>query len=442
MPDLYQYQREGATFLAGRQAGLLCDEMGLGKTPQAIVACDLVNAKSILVLCPAVARGNWKREFERFQTLDRQIHVIASATDAQKPIVDGVVICSYDLAAKAVVRDQLLTRFNDVLVLDEVHYLKGRKTARTKSVFGPECGGIGGLAGVSARVFALTGTPAPNNPAELWPIMRALFPEAITRGGKTMSYWSFVRRYCEVQETPFGVKIVGGKNLAELKAALSTVAIRRLKKDVLPDLPPIRFETVTLTSTKSMAALIKLEEGKEGAAVKKALQDGADLKNVAVASAKLRRLTGILKSELVVDLLKNDLENGMDKVVVFAYHQDVIQRLAEGLEDFGVVRLYGGTYPDSRSKVIDKFQNDPTTRVFVGQITAAGTAITLTAASNVLFAESSWTPADNAQAAMRVHRIGQNNSVLIRFATLSGSLDEAITETVKRKTEVLAQLFD
>lgn len=443
MVDLYQFQRTGATFLANRDKALLGDEMGLGKTPQAILACDMIGAGSVLVICPAVARDNWAREFARFQQIKRPILVIANSTGTQTPVKGGVLVCSYDLASREKVNLVLHAALYDVLILDEVHYLKCRRTTRTKTVFGAGCDGIGGLTGLASRVYALTGTPTPNNHAELWPILNALFPGAITNGkGHCMDYWSFIRRYCECENTDFGVKVTGGKNTDELRSRLRPYMLRRLKKAVLPDLPQIRFETVTLKASGGMAALIRMEKGPEGDAVRAALAADQDLKTVAVNLAKLRRITGMLKTEPLIDLVIGDLIGGMDKIVIFAHHMDVIQALAVGLSEFGVVVIHGSIQSKARADAIDRFQYDPRIRVFIGQITAAGTAITLTAASNVLFAESSWTPADNAQAAMRVHRIGQKDSVLIRFATLAGSLDEAITETVRRKTAVLAQLFD
>ena len=438
---LYPYQVEGAHFMADRVAAYLGDEMGLGKSAQAIAACDLVRAKSVLALCPAVALTNWMREFRRFQTTHRRVVGISSGSDARA--TEGVTICSYDLAARQEVHAILMQLRPDVLILDEAHYLKGRKTHRTQAVFGPECDRMGGLAEGAKRVFALSGTPAPNNPAELWPLMRALFPKSITRDGNIMDYWTFLRRFCIWREGMHGTRITGGRNLAELRARLAPHLLRRRKTEVLKDLPPIRFETVTLHPQGPLLDLWQAEDGPEGDELKKLLeQDDADLAEAAVHVAKLRRLTGLAKVASVVELLQDELAGGLNKIVVFAHHREVIQKLADGLSSFGVVVLQGSTPPTQRQAAIDGFQNDPAIRVFVGQLTAAGTAITLTAASNVLFAESSWTPSDNAQAAMRVHRIGQRSGVLVRFATLSGSLDEAITETVRRKTAVLAQIFD
>ncbi|MBF0339869.1 MAG: DEAD/DEAH box helicase [Magnetococcales bacterium] len=414
--------------------------MGLGKTPQTIVACDMLIAESVLVLAPAVARINWAREFQRFQSIRRRVTVIDSSSN--KLPRNGVVICSYDLASQPEILDLLMLRRPDVLILDECHFLKCHRTQRTQAVFGPKCDRVGGLAEGARHVFALSGTPAPNHPAELWPLLQALFPEAITRNGQVMSYRTFLERFCRFRENQHGVRVTGGRNLQELRSRLAPHMLRRRKEEVLSDLPPIRFETVVLPADGSLTELWQAEDELEGAAIKAVLKEGGDLSQEAIHLAKLRRLTGLAKVQPVVELLRNDLDGGMDKVVVFAHHREVIQGLVDGLSGYGVVVLQGSTSPAQRQIAIDGFQNNPAVRIFIGQLTAAGTAITLTAASNVLFAESSWTPADNLQAAMRVHRIGQRHGVLVRFATLAGSLDEAITRTVRRKTEILSQLFD
>ncbi|MEO5346872.1 MAG: DEAD/DEAH box helicase [Magnetococcus sp. YQC-9] len=440
MATLFPYQATGARFLAARFAALLADEMGLGKSVQAIVASDRLLAMTILVLCPAVVRINWMREFKRFQKIQRNITVIHSS-HSRLPR-DGIVICSYDMGSQPEIQDLLMLRQHDVLILDECHYLKTRSAQRTKAVLGEKCDRVGGIAEGATHVFALSGTPAPNNPDELWPLMRALFPEAITRNGQVMDYWSFLNRFCYYRHNQHGVHVTGGRNLDELRARLTPHMLRRHKEDVLLDLPPIRFETIVLSSEGSVLDLREVEDGPEGDAVKAVLDHNGDLSQEAIHLAKLRRLTGLAKVAPVVSLIKEELDGGLEKIVVFAHHREVIEGLLEGLNDFGAVVLHGGTPSAQRQTAIDRFQNDPTIRVFVAQLAAAGTGITLTSASHVLFAEYSWTPADNAQAAMRVHRIGQKNGVLVRFATLAGSLDEAITEVVRRKTATLARLFD
>ena len=443
MTQLYPFQHDGTRFLAERQAALLADEPGTGKTVQAIAACDAIRANTVLVICPASARINWKREFQRFQSIRRKALVIASGADELD--FDGVTICSFDLASRATLHAKLMANQYDALIIDESHFLKGRKTRRTTAILGPKCTQKGGLAERASRVFALSGTPAPNHPAELWPMARALFPEAITRNGQVMDYWTFLYRFCSWRKTEFGIQVTGGKNIPELRSRIAPFILRRKKKDVLKDLPPIRFEILPLSPLGILKEMRILEDGPEGDAIREVLENahgGDGLAGVSLQVAQLRRVTGLAKVKPVVAQVQDELVGGLNKIIIFAHHKDVIHGLHDDLRDHGVVALHGGTSATKRQSAIDAFQNDPGVRVFIGQLAAAGTAITLTAASNVLFVESSWVPAENAQAAMRCHRIGQRDGVLVRFATLAGSLDEWITETVRRKTAVLTALFD
>jgi SWI/SNF-related matrix-associated actin-dependent regulator 1 of chromatin subfamily A len=231
---------------------------------------------------------------------------------------------------------------------------------------------------------------------------------------------------------------------------------------VLRDLPAIRFATAVVDPGEALADLEAAEAAPEltllrpvldaavaktglqgaGGADRDALVEGS-LRTDSIALARLRRLTGIAKAKATADLVRHELVCGaLEKVVVFAHHSEVLRTLASALARFGVVTVDGGTSPSRRQTAIDRFQIDPATRVFLGQITAASTAITLTAASHVVFAEASWVPGDNLQAAKRCHRIGQTRPVLARFISLAGSLDEAITEVLRRKTRLLAQLID
>jgi len=438
MISLYAYQQTGAQHLASKPAALLADEPGLGKTVQAISASDLVKAIIILVLCPASARINWMREFKRFQKIDRTVQVIASRKETL--VENGVIIISYDLAVA--MHDQLMLLHFDVLILDESYFLKSKSAKRTQVVFGKKCDRQGGLASMANRIFALSGTPAPNNPAELWPLIRALFPEALSNNGKPVGYWAFLRQFCQYRDNGFGIQITGGKNLSTLRLKMNPYLLRRKKSEVLKDLPPLRMETLYLEPSQLLTELHELEAGPQGQMIRKVLQNAANLSQLSAHVAELRRLTGLAKVQPVIQFSKDALDGGLDKLVIFAHHREVIEQLVAGLKPYGAVVVHGSVSSKNRQHAIDAFQQNPDTRIFIGQITAAGTAITLTAASHLIFAEYSWVPAENAQAAMRIHRIGQCNPVLIRFATLTGSLDEHITETVRRKTAVLTQLFD
>lgn len=433
--ELFPYQVEGAKFLATVKRGLLADEMGLGKSAQAIAACDELQAQRVLVICPASLTQNWRREFLRFQSISRYVAEPHKVTGGKGPLVN---VTSYDRAARD--PEWLAIVEWDVLILDEAHYLKNHKAKRTKAIFGDRCDGEGGLVSRAAHVFCLTGTPTPNNPSELWSMLRAVMPAAIERPMKNdklkpMAYWPFVEKFCVTQDTGFGIKIIKGKNLPELKARIAPFVLRRKKDEVLKDLPPIRFDTLALEGKWPK------ECDAESWAIAKILDEqGVDgLKAMGPHVAQLRRLTGLAKVPAAMEWIDEFKLGSDDKLVVFAHHKDVIGALSEHID--GAVVVDGSTDQRVRQAAVDSFQNDPAIRVFIGQLQAAGTGLTLTAASDALFVESSWTPSENQQAAMRIHRIGQRNACLVRFAMLAGSIDEDIQRAVMRKTTDIARLF-
>lgn len=435
--ELFPYQVEGAKFLAARGRALLADEMGLGKSAQAIAAAVKVcegkkPAGVVHVVCPASVVENWKREIKRF------------ANSAQ-PMLWGVV--SYNNASK---EDAFDFDECDVLILDEAHYLKNHKAKRTKAIFGDRCDGAGGLVSRAKHVFLLTGTPTPNHPAELWPMLRAVMPTAISPryyqgegrplGGrmKPLTYWQFVQKYCRTRDNGFGIQIVGGKNIPHLKEAIAPWVLRRKKEQVLADLPPIRFDELSLSAELKLHTLQEVRQLEE---IEKALAEkGVDgLREIAPHVAQLRRVTGTAKVPAAIEWIKEQFEGGLKKLVVFAQHRDVIEALQSAFSFH--VSITGETPASSRGHIVDTFQRSDAAKLFIGQIQAAGTGITLTAASDMLFLESSWVPAENEQAAMRIHRIGQRNACLVRFATLAGSIDEQIQRAVMRKTADIAKLF-
>lgn len=446
----FPYQRIGGDFLAGRAQALLADDMGLGKSCQAVLGCDLVGARNILVFCPASVRVNWEREFHRFSPLDRDCVVLMSGKDAPDA---SVVVCSYDLLANEKLLKKLLARQWDVMVLDEAHYLKERTTMRTKAVYGK-------LARHCAHVWRLSGTPAPNNASELWTHLKSA-------GIVTEPYWDFVYRYCSGFDSNFGFKITGHKNTDDLKQLLSQFMLRRKKEEVMTELPPITFQEVTVErsaveldpvfyeQTRGKTTQQFHEELKNSdQTLRNALKALSDskysnsddkarvLEGMAGSMVTLRRYIGMAKLPKVCEILTHELDMDLiDKIVIFAIHRDVIEYTRQKLARFGAVTLYGGTAPLQRQKNIDKFQKDKKTRVFIGNVLAAGTGITLTAAHEVAFMEADWVPANNAQAAMRCHRIGQTEAVRVRFFSCAGSVDEEVMSTLRRKTAELAKIF-
>jgi SWI/SNF-related matrix-associated actin-dependent regulator 1 of chromatin subfamily A len=463
----FPYQELAIDWLAFRSKAILALEMGLGKTGVAIRAADQLRLRRILVICPAVAITNWQREFALWQLMERTVAGVHTSRD--RPDTD-VVIINYDKISRNSVAD-LVNRKWDLIILDEGHYCKTATASRTKRIYGSLTGPVGnplqgGLVSLAQNVWVLTATPIPNHLGEIWTHIRALAPQFLPLGpnGRPVNYWGFVERYCECRETPFGIQITGNKRstLEEVRAMLRPFVLRVKKTEVLPDLPPIRFvttiieagdldtELALLESHPDIAELVKTLEAaraavelREGQPDREERGDLLDaLANRPGHIATLRRMTSLVKVDPAIQLLTDELASGaLDKVIVFAVHRETVDRLAEGLKQFGAVKLYGGTLPRDRQEAIDSFQNDAQTRVFCGQIQACGTAINLTAASDVVFVESSWVPSENSQAASRAHRIGTQSAVLVRFLGLAGSVDELVQDALARKTAAINQVL-
>lgn len=452
MSKLFEYQNEGAEFLSNKNYALLADEMGLGKTVQAIRGLDRIHAKKVLIICPSVARVNWLREFELWGLEKRNVEVMVKLTDS--PAAD-VTICSYDYVTKNF--SSLRKTQWDALVIDEAHFLKSHEAQRSKAIMG-----VSGVLRATKRMWLMSGTPAPNHPGELWIML-------YTFGVTKLRYDDFLNRYCILKPTNFGLKVASAKpeSIPELRELLSKIMLRRLKKDVMAQLPPIFFGHVSVEAGPVDVEILpsftqyflpedkrdelKAELGRQAellSVVYDNMNSQKDAKLQALSGisdsiSTLRRFIGLQKCRDAIELISEELKaNAYKKIVIFAIHRDVIETMRVGLREFDVVCLYGGTDPEKRQKNIDRFQNNPKCRVFIGNIMAAGTAITLTAAHHVTFIEQDWVPGNNAQAIMRCHRIGQTEPVSVRFIVLDRTLDAKIGFILKQKTEQLTQIFD
>lgn len=456
--DFFPFQISGSDWLAGKHLALLADEMGLGKSAQAIRAADLIGAGRICVACPAVARINWEREFEKFSAMGRDFQVVGSQSEPIDP--NRSTIISYDLLVSNLYGAE---GSYAALILDEVHYLKSLDAKRVRAVLGRT-----GIVRRSARVWALSATPAPNDVSELWGLL-------YTFGATTLGYAAFVERYCITVETNYGPRVVGNRveNLPELRATLAPVMLRRKKEEVMTQLPPITYESVTIepgevdfgdakdfclyTYPVDRRNELRDKINREEQLVSEILRTQAAqqppapldhtmmvLEGMARSISTLRKYQGLQKVKPALELIAAELKSkAYRKIVIFCIHVDVVELLRIGLKDFGVVTVYGGTAPDRRQKNIDAFQSDHpnSPRVFIGNIHAAGTAITLTAANQVVFVEQDWVPGNNAQAAMRCHRIGQTRPVFVRYLTFGrGTLDGRISEMCARKTKNLLEV--
>lgn len=407
--ELLPYQLAGVRFCASRPGVLLADEMGLGKTVQAICALNALQAKKALIICTASLKLNWRDELATWLTTGASIGV---ACGKKWPDAD-IVIINYDI----------LVRYPDklrypwpVVVLDEAHNIRNRTTQRAKEV----------LKIPARRRLLLTGTPLLNRPKEAWMLLRYIDPP------KWNAYRSFVMRYCAPWRDRWGRwHEDGAANLDELAEKLKPYMIRRLKADVLTELPAKTRQTLLFPVTsRDVRDAITVERELE-------LADPA-LKGAQLADlARARKTLGMAKVPAAVDHILDVLESER-KVVVFAHHREVIAAL---LSKAGVkaVSITGDTSMKARNEAVHAFQNDPEVRLFVGNLQAAGVGLTLTAASVAIFVEQDWTPGVLLQAEDRIHRIGQDRPVLIQYLVFDGSLDARMVKSLARKERIIQE---
>ena len=405
---LFPYQQDGVERLIKSQRILLADEMGLGKTVQCIEAINKIGKKdaTILIICPKSVLGVWESELQSWLDLPYKIQITTSK-DFQPPFKGSVTLINYDLCHKF--RDELLeTNVFDVLICDEAHYLKSLDAKRTKAIFG---NGSEMPCIPAINLWLLTGTPVLNRPVELYPLLRAIRPMEFP------SFRDYASRYCDPQTTRdrrgnYHVDYSGAMNLAELSRRLDSVMLRRYKADVLKQLPPKfrsckclldsgeadfereRIQEFLLDRDYRYDEGLRMEDfGSEAASLVQYIGRDIDMSDpdrrnqIMGCISSIRRETAMKKVDVSAELLENIILS--EKVVVFAYHRDVILRL---VDIFGkrAVCVLGGMSTEERSDAVARFQNDPDVRIFAGSIRAAGVGLTLTASSHVVFLEMDW----------------------------------------------------
>ena len=415
-------QIDGASFLARSSVAMLADVPGLGKSAQVVRACDVLGVRSATVLVPNQTLAvNFAAEFEKWTLLGHDTHILRKGADEVPE--RGILFTTYALASRPEVNRKLRKRYADVLICDEAHALKERDSQRTKTTLRKP-----GLLGSVQKTWLLTGTPAPNHAGELYVFAK------IT-GAWEGGWNAFVERFCVVNENAFGIQIVGSKNHDELKAILAPYYKRR---DVVEGRPPLTVDTRYVSAASDVDPYSKLAPANLEC-VRLAIDTGnwqlADIPAVAT----VRRAVGLAKADGVADIANAELEGGFKKLLVFAWHSDVIDRLAAKIP--GSVKFDGRTSQKERESIYARFQTDDSLRCIVAQMTAAGTGLTLTAANRVLIAEPAWTPDVNDQAIARAWRKGQLSPVLASFVALKGSLDQRITAALHRKSEDVARFI-
>lgn len=447
-PRLYGYQIAGAEFIQGLSGTMIADEPGLGKTAQAIAAVRAARKGFdylTVIVCPPFLALNWRNEISFWDPVSF-VHILKGRNDF--PDLD----CDY-----IIIPDSLLTKNNsgifahlncEWLIVDEAHRFKTPTTQRTQLLFGTfnkRNLAKDGISSRAKRVVLLTGTPLPSRPIELWPLLTSIAPAAIDH----MTYYQYAAHYCAGYESDHGYDVSGASNTDELYNRLNKIMIRRLKTDVLKDLPSRTKTSLVILPNKKELAALAYEKNLQ--AKPKASDYIGEVKSysyeetqnlVLGAFARERSELAMLKAEHAIDWAKNFLEgNENEKILIFGWHTEAIEHIATGLSDFGSTTITGQTSMERRHDRVHRFQNEPNLRVMVANIQAGGVGLTLTSSSTVLFSEFSWVPSENDQAIDRTHRIGQSKPVTAHFLVYKNSLDEYVFEAQKNKQKVINKIL-
>uniref|UniRef100_A0A667WS99 Zinc finger, RAN-binding domain containing 3 n=1 Tax=Myripristis murdjan TaxID=586833 RepID=A0A667WS99_9TELE len=416
---------------------MIADEMGLGKTVQAIaVAYAFRKEWPLLVVVPSSLKYPWIEELEKWipELQPGDINLVEMQRGRRLSAHSKVTVLGYGLLttdARTLVEALSRQRFQ-MVVVDESHYLKSRNAARTK-ILVP-------LIQSARRAILLTGTPALGRPEELFMQIDALYPR---RFG---SWTEYAKTYCNAHFRYFGARrqwdCRGASNLEELHQRLSQIMIRRLKAEVLTQLPPkirqrIPFDLPKEAAKEASASFTEWEKlmkglGSGGIAIDNPFTEVMSL------ITRMYKQTAIAKAGAVKDYIKMMLETEQLKFLVFAHHLTMLQACTEAVIEAkaGYIRIDGSVPSSERIQMVHKFQNDPGTRVAILSIQAAGQGLTFTAATHVVFAELYWNPGHVKQAEDRAHRIGQTSSVHIHYLIAKGTFDTVMWAMLNRKETV------
>uniref|UniRef100_A0A8C3G946 SWI/SNF-related matrix-associated actin-dependent regulator of chromatin subfamily A-like protein 1 n=1 Tax=Cyclopterus lumpus TaxID=8103 RepID=A0A8C3G946_CYCLU len=408
--SLMPFQRDGVNFAVSKQGRLLlADDMGLGKTVQAIcIAAYYRNEWPLLVVAPSSVRFTWAEAFRRWlpSLSPDSINVVVKAKDDLR---SGLVnITSYDLLSR-MDKLQLGNPFN-VLIMDECHFMKNMKTARCKAALP--------LLKAAKRVVLLSGTPAMSRPSELYTQILAVRPTLFPR------FHEFGMRYCNATQSTWGWDYSGSSNLGELRLLLDeSLMLRRLKCDVLSQLPAKQRKVVTVTIDGVNTRIKAKMQDKEALLV-------------------FYNQTAEAKLQAIMEYITDMLECGREKFLVFAHHKLVLDHITTELVKKNVcyIRIDGSTPSAERQQLCEKFQFLTKTCVAVLSITAANMGLTLHAADLVVFAELFWNPGILVQAEDRVHRIGQTSNVNIHYLVAKGTADDHLWPMIQEKMNILEQV--
>ena len=455
--ELFEFQKEGVRKMLNMESNiLLADSMGLGKTPQGSMYLRYKeNSLPAIIICPASLKLNWQKEIKHWAGL--KSYVINGKTPEYLSeeflkkypvwIINYDILGSEDKDEKLEEQkrkeyckendlkyrkktlkvygwcDTIIEKNFKTIICDEAQALGESTTIRTRAV-SQICEGL-----PKSKKIMISGTPYETRTSQFYSLLHIIDPDEFN------NEWKYKYRYCDPVKTFFGWKFDGLSNAEELHNRISKFMIRRLKEDVLKDLPPKIRSVIPLQITDNERKIyIETDKELEDAIVNKET-------NVLSKMAKLKQVAFQVKKNSAIQFIKDYIEN-VGKLVVFIWHIESYNILMKEFEKIAV-GINGSVSIQDRNKAVEEFQNNPKIKLFVGQIKSAGTGLTLTASSCTVFLEFGMTAPQHLQAEDRVHRIGQEaDSVLAQYLILEDSIEQDCMNTLNKRAKHLDAVLD
>lgn len=452
---LYPFQKETVqTFLSNNKNYLLSDEQGLGKTVQGSMYLKL-NPDSLpaLIVCPATLKVNWSDEVEKWAGLRTYIIQGKNPEYLSEEFVKKypVWIINYDILGfedkkereienerKKYCKENGLyykaknlevygwvdeiNRHNfKTIICDEVQYISEPDTLRSR--------GVQKICKGNSRKIFMSGTPYETRTSQFFTALNILNKKMFP------SRWQYLMRYCNPKKTFFGWQFNGLSNGEELHQKISTLMIRRLKKDVLTQLPPKQRIVVPMEVPDTEYKKYKKAEQE----LDDAIANGE--KNALTKLSELKQVCVNCKFNSCISWIDDYIESG-NKLVVFVYHTVVFETLMTKYKKIAV-GINGSTPNNERQNNVKKFQNDEKIKLFIGNISACCTGLTLTRANAVCFIEFGRSYPQMVQAEDRIHRISQTaDSVFAYYLIMKNGIDEIIMETINERSKGINKVMD
>ena len=434
---LRDYQEEDVQFLVRHQGGVNANDPGLGKTLEVLTAIHRVDAKQVLIICPTIAAGVWKMEAKKWYNWDS---TIMQGTTKQREKLWKEYLANPTrlliITSKKILETVEHKAIWDWIVADEIHSIgllnhKTKTFKDFKQLISPR------------SPILMTGTPIRRDLSDLYAPLHLLAPKVFK------SYWQFRAQWCNILEGPYGKQVLKKpKNPVAFKNMISNYIIRHKKEDVLKDLPLKTRQVIPIDLPKKLQKMhddmlldLMMDVNEEDTLV---------AQNIMVATLRLRQLLvcprilgvdddGPALTALVEDLIPEEFAAGRSIVITTVYKEAVqyikqaIMKHSKALND-PVVYTITGDNSSQAAEIAEMYQKNPKKEKIIIFTVQTGASWTAHKASTAFFLGCSWSVGENIQAEDRIHRIGQEQPVFIKYLLHNNTVDEAVMQRLEENT--------